>query len=402
MRPSRLRAALAFAIAAAFLVPLGSAGAAAPTACSWSAKSEPDTVNAAYPDTNASYWSYAYRAVPGTELVIRGAYPRARYFSFHVYQPSGVPLDSLYDARIEPDKGSANPFAGQGDRRGLQRYTAHVVFSGKPATPARNTLYAGKAAVAGSPNAAGILMLRVYVPTDPWSPQGSVPLPTVTWQTTAGTVLTEGKSCSSDLPNTGGSATDQLNQGSWPDVSAAPGGDISWGKAFGNAYVGFFGNQQNAYLTAGIDRAYGSLVVIRARAPLFPDTVRGIWPSAHDQVRYWSICQNSASTRVNACVSDAQAVRDRHGYFLFVVSDPAQRPSNADARHGVTWIPWGAADEKALLIYRNMVPASGFTHAIQRVTKGDDPEKVMGVYYPEARYCTKEKFQSGGWRGCLE
>ena len=401
MSLSRLRAVVALAFVAAALVALAPAKAA-PTTCSWAAKSEPDTVNAAYPDTNASYWSYTYRAVPGTELVIRGTYPRARYFSFHVYQPSGVPLDSVYDARISPDRGSTNPFAGHGARPGARRYTAHVVFTAKPTAPRPNTLYAGQSAIGGTPNTSGILMLRVYVPTEPSSPQGSVPLPTVTWQTTNGTVLSEGKPCSSDLPNTGGSATNQLNQGSWPDEPASAPGTISWGKAFGNDYAGFFGNQQNAYLTAGIDRAYGSLVVIRARAPRFPDTAHGAWPSRTDQLRYWSICQNSATTRVNACVSDSQAVVDNKGWFEFVISDPAQRPRNADARHGVTWIPWGAADEKALLIYRNMVPAGAFRQAIQRITKNDDPVKVMGAYYPEARYCTKDKFESAGWRGCLE
>jgi hypothetical protein len=141
--------------------------------------------------------------------------------------------------------------------------------------------------------------------------------------------------------------------------------------------------------------------VIRAKAPSFPNTTKGQWPSARDQLRYWSICQNSDSTRVNACSADYQSAIDRKGYFVFVVSDPAERPTNATARNGVTWIPWGAADANGLLIYRNMAPAPSFRQAIQTIQKGDDPQKVMGVYYPEAHYCTKQTFEQSGWRGCF-
>jgi hypothetical protein len=393
-----LRLLAAVACAAAAVVPLSQARAD-PT-CSWAAKSEPDTVNVAYPDTDASYWSHPYAAVPGTELVIRGTYAKARYFSFHVYQPSGVPLDSIYDAKITPDHGSSNPFAGGARSAKTQRYTVHVLFEAKPTHPARNTIYAGQMALAGAHNTGGLLMMRVYTPVDPASPQGSVPLPTVTTQTSSGQVLSTGGSCSSDLPNAGGAGTEALNHASWPVEEQAATSSITWGKAFGNNAAGFFGNQQNAYLTAGIDRAFGPLVVIRGRAMRFPDTSRGVRPSRSDQVRYWSFCQNSNSTRVNACAADRQVAVDRHGYFLIVVSDPSQRPANATAQHGVTWLPWGAADATATLIYRNMVAT--FPYAVQSVTQGSDPVKVMADYYPHARYCTKTAFEHGGWRGCAE
>jgi hypothetical protein len=221
-------------------------------------------------------------------------------------------------------------------------------------------------------------MLRVYTPIDPRSPQGSVPLPAVTSRTTTGQDLTGGTACSNDLPQTGGKGTDAFNAASQPDPAPQRlGAEPTWGKAFGNNAAGFFGNQQNAYLTAGINRAYGSVVVIRGRAPRFPDTSHGQQPSRSDQVRYWSICQNSNSTRVNACAADYQTVVDKRGYFTFVVSDPAQRPANATARNGVTWLSWGAADSTGLLIYRNT---------------------VMGAYYPVARYCTKDAFEQHTWR----
>ena len=91
---------------------------------------------------------------------------------------------------------------------------------------------------------------------------------------------------------------------------------------------------------------------------------------------------------------------DRKGDYTIVISDPSQRPANATAVHGVTWIPWGLADTSATVIYRNMVAT--FPNAVQSVTQGSDPSKVMGAYYPSARYCTKQKFEHGGWRGCAE
>ncbi|MCU1599904.1 MAG: putative secreted protein [Frankiales bacterium] len=396
MRTIRLLGAAAIAVAV--LVPVSQAGAD-PT-CGWAAKTEPDTVNVAYPDTNATYWSHPYAAVPGTELVVHGTYPRARYFSFNVYQPSGVPIDSTYDVKIAPDKGSSNPYAGGSRTAHKQSYTVHVRFEAEPATPAPNTIYAGNMKLGDVKNPGGLLMLRVYTPVDPTSPQGGVPLPTVTTQTTTGQVLTTGGACSTDLPSTGGAGTTALNGSSRPVEEPVGPGVIAWGKAFGNDAAGFFGNQQNAYLTAGIKRIYGPLVVIHAKAMRYPDTSRGIQPSPTDQVRYWSFCQNSNSTRVNSCTSDHETALDRKGYYTIVISDPSQRPANAVASKGVTWIPWGVADDSATVIYRNMVAT--FPHAVQSVSKGDDPVKVMGAYYPSARYCTKAGFEHGGWRGCAE
>ena len=78
--------------------------------CSWGIKSSPDAVNIAYPDLDVTYWAHEFVPVPGERLVIKGGYPVARYFSLHVYDSRAVPLDSVYDARIAPDPGAANPY----------------------------------------------------------------------------------------------------------------------------------------------------------------------------------------------------------------------------------------------------------------------------------------------------
>jgi hypothetical protein len=377
------------------------ARAASTTNCSWGAKSDPDTVNAAYPDTSATYWSYQYRAVPGTELIIHGTYPVARYFSFHVYQPNAVPIDSIYDSAIRPDAGSRNPFSGPVPRSATEHYTVTVLFTPKPVKPAANTVYAGQTQIGGAENPGGTLMLRVYVPRDPSSPQGGVPLPTVTWQTTAGTILGAGGACSSNLPSSNGAVAEELNSLSFP-AQAPPTGPatISWGKAKSSPYAGAYGNQQNAYLTATISRDKGNLVVVHALAPSFPNTSKGQPVYGRDQVRYWSLCENSVDTRVISCAPDYQAPL-RNGFYTYVISDPSQRPSNATAANGVTWLPWGSTDAASVIILRNMLPSATFTHAVQDVDAStNNAQQVMGPYFPSAVYCSTATFERGGWQAC--
>ncbi len=371
--------------------------------CSWDLESEPDTVNAAYPDTSANYWTHPYTATPGTELVIHGTYPKSRYFSFHAYQPSVVPIDSIYDSQIAPDPGSANPFIGKVAKKKSQDYTVTVLFTAKPADPPPNTIYAGVQQIAGAPNPGGLLMFRTYVPNDPTQPQGSVPYPTVTWQTTGGTVLTSEAACSTNLPSTNGIIAEELNSLSFPiqvptsGVPAVP----TWAKAYSNSDYGFFGNQQNAYLTSTISRADGDLVVVHAEAPTFPNTTKGQPAYTPSQLRYWSLCENSVDTQVISCDPDYQS-NERGGYYTYVISDPSDRPANAIAKDGVAWLPWGATDPEGVMILRNMVASPSFPSAVQDITQtGPTPQQVMGPYYPTAAYCTTALFESGGWKACF-
>jgi hypothetical protein len=395
--------ALALTAAARPAAAAATAPSSLQSSCAWGAKSDPDVVNAAYPDTSANYWSYQYKAVPGTELVIHGSYPHARYFSFHVYQPNAVPIDSIYDMQIRPDAGSANRFTGPAAATAGGSYTVTVLFGPKPAHPAANTLYAGQTQIDGSPNPGGVLMMRTYLPADPTSPQGSVPLPTVTWRTTGGNVLDAASSCSSDLPSTNGLVAQELNSQSFPIEQDSPGAAaITWSRAGSSPYVGAFGNQQNAYLTATISRANGDLVVVHGRAPTFPNARAGEPVYAPAQLRYWSICENSVSTRVISCVPDQDAPLV-NGYYTYVISDPSVRPANATTANGVAWLPWGSIDAGAAIILRNMVPGPGFAQAAQNVPSSGGPgaPQVMGAYYPAAVYCSPATFAAGGWQACF-
>jgi hypothetical protein len=156
-----------------------------------------------------------------------------------------------------------------------------------------------------------------------------------------------------------------------------------------------------AYLYARISREFTDLVVVRLKPPTFPDTRAGDPVTSPRQLRYWSVCQNNAlSQRVVACIPDYKAAVGRDGYTRFVVSDPKDRPANATRANGVNWIPWGGAYYEGVIIYRHMLPAKGFRETLQNVPEGTASRKVMDEFMPAARYCTKKRFESGGWGAC--
>jgi hypothetical protein len=394
--------AAAFAFTPASPASATSPSASAPSDCSWGSRSGADTVNVADPDTSANYWSYEYEAVPDTELIIKGTYPHARYFSYVVYQEDTAPIDSTYDAEIQPDPGSGNPFVGPVAKGTPEKYTVTVLFTAPPADPAPNTLYAGQSNTDGTPNPGGSILLRTYVPQDEsTSPQGSVPFPTVTWETTSGTVLSAGAACARKAVNDDVIAQ-ELNSQSFPvEPTTGSSTAVTWGRTASTG-VGF-PNPQNAYLTATITREDGDLVVVHALAPTFPNTSKGVPAYTPSQLRYWSVCVNNETTQVISCTPDYQ-VPLVHGYYTYVISDPSVRPKNATAHDGVAWLPWGSTDFESVVFLRNMLPASTFTQAAQNVSSASgspSPQQVMGPYYPDAVYCAPATFESGGWKACF-
>lgn len=385
---------------------------------------EPNVSNTLLLDTGAVYWLVSYHAVPGTRLRITGEFPHARYISWNLYDAAARPIDALSDVQITPDPGSANPFL-PGARRTVRRrsYTAYVQFTARPAHPAPNTMYASTGA-GGTPNLSGTLWYRVYVPDRGRDIEGGVPLPQVEVQVepVSGEASPTGATCSRfQAP-----APPQLqemfrNSNGVPlsDQTAAVGypgrNPPSWhlfanfSLAFteiltDNAYTsalnaaahnlptsnpsnpGIFANRDNAYVYAATSQGFGPILMIHARAPTFANTAGGapVMPSG-EQVRYFSMCEyEPAEMRVIACARDDQtALRD--GDYTYVISTPANRPANATARCGVTWIPWGPAPY-GLLILRNLLASPSFADAIQNVGTPGRERQVMGPYYPAGRY----------------
>lgn len=404
------RAALCLAALAAVV-----AAPAAGRACSWPLVIEADTFNVAYPDANATYWVTHVAGVPGTRIRIDGAYPAARYFSFHAYDELQRPVGALADREIAPVAGSENPFVEPGAPAGGS-YTAFVEFTAPPADPAPNTLYAG-ATNEGAPNPSGVIIYRVYVPDDAGDLAGGVPLPALTLETPDGRVALFLGSCEPLPPSAGSPLSTLIRETSFPNAVPRA---IPWPPAqdppeFVKFYSlatnlidrlppnpatdaiprdtsgGFLSNRHINYLFALTSREFGDVFVMRARAPVAPDTRAGADPTDPADVRYWSVCQNDFPTqRFIACLADYQVRVDADGFFTIAVSDPDDKPATAK-----NWLPWGGPFYEGNVIYRHMLPSPGFPGAIQRVAYGQNPRAVMGDYFPEAAYCSAAEFDAG-------
>lgn len=421
-----LRYGLSLALVALAMAPAAPARAQE-VGCSWPLRSDLDTLNVAFPDESATYWATRFTSVPGTSLVISGAYPFARYFSFHAYDEPQRPVGSLADIEIDPDPGSGNPFRDATAPVDVEhrRYTVRVEFTAAPADPAPNTFYAG-ATQEGSPNPAGFIIYRVYVPDDPADLAGGVPLPSVTLEGAGGAVAVPFGQCEPLPPSTGGQLNETIKDSDFPDevprVLPFPGATnppsferffgvdrAVWNRVPSNPVTdplprsrgGFYSNEHIAYMTGRISRQWGDVFVMRARAPTFPDTRAGVPVTTSAQLRYWSVCQNEFATqRFVACTADYQTPLDDQGFFTIVISDPTDRPANATDENKVRWLPWGGAYYDGLVIYRHMLADAGFAQAIQDVPEGTPALTVLGEYYPRTGYCEKAAFEESG-AACL-
>jgi hypothetical protein len=404
------RLALATIVAALALVPNAHAAGLDQTCELTATRFDADTVNVLFPDSSAQYWTASYRAVPGTHIRIDGIYPYARYTSWNVYDPILRPFTHKADVDIAADPGSANPFLPGADRRTpveQRHYTLYITFDAG-FKPGPNTIY-----VDPSKNPAGVFTLRVYVPDKGRDVTGGVGLPQVTWQPNSqGAPALDSPCRQLEKPSvsvvTGGYAQ-QDGPETGPPLPGRPqpawhkftnlcqaGDDLFFDNPYGDNIPdsgqrpcdnfgsgGFLSNMDNAYVYTGINRGNGRLLVIHGKAPTFART----YPSARtmpsgEQLRYWSICQNDPyNQRYIACLRDDQVKLDRDGFYTIVISRPSDKPKCAK-----NWIPWGP-QTWGTLIYRHMLPAPGFSGAIQKSSYGTE-QQTMGDYYPSARYLT--------------
>ena len=369
--------------------------------CDWPVKSDADTLNVAFPDEGANYWAAALPPVPGARVRITGRYPRSRYFSFHVYDATQTPVDSLLDRELDPSKGR-NRFREKTRRGG--RYTAFLEFTDAPAEAPANTFYAGTG------KSAGVVIYRTYVPDDPASPAGGVPLPRMTLETADGSGrIVRFKRCAPLPPPSDGQVNDVINATTFPNGVPRP---APWLRAedppfFDRAGAlagmgdqpGFLSNQHVAYVRGSFARRFGDVFVLRGKAPTFPDTGAGESPTAPRDVRYWSICMNEfASQRYVECISDFEAITDADGVMTIVAGDPEDLPQNLT---GLNVLRWPGAYYDALILYRHMLPADDFPYAVQRLEPGVPITDEMGPYGLVGRYCATATIDTQGVDACF-
>ena len=405
--------------------------------CFWTGpftKSNPKT-NVAYPGTEITYWGAKFITPPGAVLKLKGRYPHARYSSLNAYTDDGVSTGSLSDRQIRPDSGSINPAIPGKDRRAKKRsYTVTVLGEERPASPARNTLYA--APVDGAHQD---VLYRVYIPDKGRDLAGGTGLPTPSLTLSDGTVLTGQALCNEmnsihDYTNSllpplvysnlllgkgpaeaaTNPATPKVSFGKYFNLPTSLARyltpeelDAAW--ALNPRYEGTqYDNSDARYMTGAFSFDFGQVVVLKGRLPTTPRTLNGNRKMTAGQLVAWDMCivQSLVTTKTHRCVFDEQLPlrgRSKREYTI-VVSSPANRPKNARFRCGVWWMSADPAGDGAgrpnvgQFLTRNVLPSTGFRQSSWAVKTpfAADAAKTMGAYYPRGIHTSKKQFERSG------
>ncbi|HEX8893797.1 MAG TPA: hypothetical protein VF783_10760 [Terriglobales bacterium] len=430
-----LRVQCALSVFVMLLLSHANASAQSVPSCAWRLEivGGSSTINAFYPDTDASYWTMPVDTAQWKQVILQGQYPQSRFFSFTTYVAKGSTADGTYDINIDPNAGSSNPFR-RGSTGPQDNYTVNV---GGPSGQTNHVNF-------GNTRLAWIVY-RIYVANQGLDPMAGVPLPAVTLVDANG-----GKHsiapCNTPQDQQINLLIDDLRDdgfdelahywqtkftegdygGRTPDPTCQPEDQVVFwipqntGGLFANPYIGYIAGPYLCFHP-------GKFVIVRGEAADFPDTYNGnpVWQPAlpgYIQLRYWSMCNNEqvAPYPVVACQPDHATNLD-HRYYTYVLgkgdSPPSWLPEDA------TWLPWGSTRVSNILIFRNMLPTTPqFDKSVQAaiaagcvvdnqpntppprdqvVAAGACAERVMKGFYPKAVYCDESVFQRGGWQACF-
>jgi hypothetical protein len=403
---TRLLARISFILSLSAL--LGACSGSTPIArvfpvCSWAFESNGRGItNIATPDTHASYWVMPFDTQAWKEMVIRGTYAQARFFNFDTYTDHGLVTGTIVDKDIVPDPGSTNPFATP-TVGGSQNYTVSVSAS-EPAAPNRLHITGSRVA---------FVVYRLYLPDQGRDPTEGVGLPAVNVVAPNGAVrqlqpcpFTDAETrlpelisllAASGFLDAASHLQEILTlarQSPSPDFLCNPNQPGPVEVPFPPATLGanFFPNPQTTYLeTPGFCFQPGKILVIRGKAPVFPDTYTGgsVFQPAFDgqiQLRYWSMCNNVRVIPypVVGCQADFETRRDQNQFYTYVVSNDPGPPPWLPA--GATWIPWGPTTLPQNLIFRSVLP-SNF--------------EPTGDFVPRGVFCDQAAFINGGAAACF-
>jgi hypothetical protein len=121
------------------------------------------------------------------------------------------------------------------------------------------------------------------------------------------------------------------------------------------------------YLGRKVDIPPGKVLVLTGKMPTFPHTRSGEPVMQGGQVRYWSIAGINddplsplPGTTIHAIVDDEVVLDDQRNYII-AYSQESDRPVNATAANGVSWVNAGTQTNHALLLRWLSVGKDWFT-----------------------------------------
>lgn len=363
--------------------------------CPWNVAVSYDSDNTGVPDINAYYWIAYLPSSAGTsdEVVIHGQFPPVRFFSFTVYDKTGVAIDYLPDASLVSDSNIApnsNPAALPAINIGIDTFTVHVRFSDAPAQRAPNTLYVGS-----GENLNRQLLMRFYLPNPGVDGSSAALVPDLTYVPASGPAT--------DFLNTTDSIVCQFIAGLQGRVSSGtlPANATSYPRFIISPEAAYdlapYSNAAAGYANTALSQQYDDVALIRMKQPATPAALQGL---GSPQARYISLCSNSAvTTEVVGCLTDKEVVTQGDGYTYFVVSTLPNRPVAAAAQYGFNWLDWGS-ELKSLLIVRQLLTAPGFQGSFKDAAlSGQTPSQYVGDWLPETTYCDLATFNANALNG---
>ncbi len=180
----------------------------------------------------------------------------------------------------------------------------------------------------------------------------------------------------------------------------------------------------NHYLTRCMALNTGKVAVLTGRKPTTPKTRAGQPVMTSAQARFWSITTYDDSFDTNnpnrpfgqpiSTINDEDIVTDATGHYTIVFSKAEDRPANATAANGVTWVDWGPKGLSAFFMrWQAVGPEWSFAKTPDEINLGrqTDPNSVvfdptvigrnnnagfLGEYQPIVHYLDKSAFQNLG------
>ncbi len=305
----------------------------------------------------------------------------------------------------------------------------------------------------------GNLWLRYYAPDIKAGPLGGVPLPRVAF------VLPDGRRfyLKTDL-NPWRKVVNRTRPAHVTrpeEPSALNGPEVGWGKQFGifRAIVGglasvtHFGGARYVreldrgvlgrgpelpppgnfepsattctyinYLNRSMALGKGKVVVLTGTMPVIPTTLNGDPVMKGGQARYWSLTgydialpeADGFAGAAMQTVMDEDVTLDAQWRYVIVMSRAGERPKNATAAHGVTWVNWGPTSVATWTMrWLSVVPEWSFEKTPHEKNLGWESEGVdehynralvgennsngfLGEYQTVVHYMTREAFETLG------
>ena len=173
------------------------------------------------------------------------------------------------------------------------------------------------------------------------------------------------------------------------------------------------------YLLRGMAIKKGYVAVLTGKLPTFPDTRNGATKMDTAQCRYWSLTSYDAGFPFNkiagvelTSVMDDEITLDQDRNFILVYSRPEDKPANASAANGVTWVNWGSvgiqsftlrwlsvgpewmmdiAPHEINLSWSQANPSS--SNFDQDLIAQNGHQGFLGEYQPKVHYMSREDFE---------